>query len=630
MRRNLPADHPTILAWQAARPIYCDRQIVNIAKVHQVRRWRTLRERCQIFASLDVAEYVLMETLLVWRWMPDALKPWLLGLLAVSATGIRQGRSTVASTCVPVLLSYLRALTPRSVVKVCAREIGIVRTAWWRQASETRAGPPAIPWGRVWFQLALTSVVVASFVWPDTPHAGILTALLSTATVVETRTAGVDTNGGAFVTGATGTDFSQQDAKNTVGNNISTTDAVAVGTGVITSVTASFTAAIVGNIIYLQGGTGTLAAGWYQVTVFTSATSITVDRNVAAGTGITMNIGGALASLGMVGGIGIVSGNIVHLKTGTYSIASATPNIATGCFSSAITLLEIQGYQTTRGDLGAPPVLQASGISTFTILTSTGTDGMVQNVTFDGAGLTSSAALVFRGLLYKCGGLNCTNGVFQESSGSFHCVNCSASGCSAVSPYLGGNGANCLADNNTVTGILVISNRSFVFCLADSNTGASSDGFNIQGVSSGMLVNSVAYANGRDGVRIDEDMKLVQNVIAESNAGIGINNTNQDGVVLLHNATFGQATGISVGTGKGNLNIGAVAGSGSFFVDAANQNFALNNTAGAGAAARAAGYPGVLAVGGTGYLDIGALQHADPAGAGGGIPIIGGSIVRMA
>jgi hypothetical protein len=89
-----------------------------------------------------------------------------------------------------------------------------------------------------------------------------------------------------------GTDYSRQAAANSVGSNISTTDAVAAGTTTITSATAAFTSAITGNIIYLQGGSGSLTAGWYQAT-YVSATSITVDRSVASGTGITLNIGGA-------------------------------------------------------------------------------------------------------------------------------------------------------------------------------------------------------------------------------------------------------------------------------------------------------------------------------------------------
>lgn len=63
---------------------------------------------------------------------------------------------------------------------------------------------------------------------------------LSAATVFEVRPgAGNSTNGGGFVAGATGTDYSQQNNKNSGSTDKSTTDAVANGTTTITSATAT-------------------------------------------------------------------------------------------------------------------------------------------------------------------------------------------------------------------------------------------------------------------------------------------------------------------------------------------------------------------------------------------------------
>src|SRR5580698_8835266 len=103
-------------------------------------------------------------------------------------------------------------------------------------------------------------------------------ALPSTSVWEVRPTNGSNTNGGGFDSTGTGTDFSQQNSKNTSGNNISTTDAVAAGSTTITSATAAFNSTITGNIIYLQGGSGSLSAGWYRAT-YVSATSITVDRS---------------------------------------------------------------------------------------------------------------------------------------------------------------------------------------------------------------------------------------------------------------------------------------------------------------------------------------------------------------
>ena len=58
---------------------------------------------------------------------------------------------------------------------------------------------------------------------------------LAAASVVEVRTAGNDTNGGGFVTGASGTDFSQQDAA-----QCTATDLVLVTTTTATSAITHF------------------------------------------------------------------------------------------------------------------------------------------------------------------------------------------------------------------------------------------------------------------------------------------------------------------------------------------------------------------------------------------------------
>jgi hypothetical protein len=55
------------------------------------------------------------------------------------------------------------------------------------------------------------------------------------------------------------------------------------------------------------------------------------------------------------------------------------------------------------------------------------------------------------------------------------------------------------------------------------------------------------------------------------------------------------------------------------YTNSAGGDFTLNNTAGAGAACRAAGTPGALpGVTQTGKLDLGVFQHADAGGGGGG------------
>lgn len=167
---------------------------------------------------------------------------------------------------------------------------------------------------------------------------------LSAATIWEVRpSVGTDTNGGGFVTGASGTDYSQQNSKNTTGSDISTTDGVGNGTTTWTSATGNFSTAIVGNIIFLSG-TG-ITTGWYQVTARASTTSITLDRSPGTGTGATMNIGGALATISQAITNNSVAGMIIYCQaSGTYT----TTTVQT---TGTLPVILI-GYTTTRTDNG--------------------------------------------------------------------------------------------------------------------------------------------------------------------------------------------------------------------------------------------------------------------------------------
>lgn len=442
---------------------------------------------------------------------------------------------------------------------------------------------------------------------------------LSATTVWEIRTAGHDDNGGGFDSTGAGTDYSQQDAKNTVGNNISTTDAVANGTTTITSASASFTSALVGNIVHFEGGSGSIAAQKRRVTAVTNATTITIDQSISSSTGMTMNIGGALASLGRAGQFWNVAGQTAWIKTGTYSVTSASTNVAAGCFSRAGYIF---GYQTSRGDWGTKPVLQASGISTFTIISVSAT-GVLRNVTVDGGSLTSSRGIsATNGGCYvlDCRAINCTNSGFVGSSGP-SLSTCEASGCSTQPAFLlssVGFAINLWAQGNSVSGFSVAAGH-LMRCVSSGNSGASSDGFLLTGAS--LLMNCVSYNNGRDGFRSTAATQVLINCIAESNtSGIGFNNNTATNLMMLTScAAYNNSTDVALGTFAHSRNDNFVTGTGSFFTDATVNDYSLNNLASRGAALRAAGYPNEAAGGNTdSFLDVGAAQHQDGAGGGGG------------
>jgi len=447
---------------------------------------------------------------------------------------------------------------------------------------------------------------------------------LSASTVWEVRTGGNDTNGGGFTTGAAGTDYSQQNAKNTVGADISTIDGVGNGTSTFTSATANFGATIVGNVIYLQGGTGGLAASRYRVTARASTTSITLDRNVAAGTGITMNIGGAVASLGILGSTTatiLVSGHIIWIEAGTYVVTSATPNISDGCFSTALSV-QIEGYQTVRGDLGTKPLIQSDGtITTFTLITAGSLVCKLRNLDLDGNNRTSSRGITASNALfvYRVIGRNFTNSAFVGTINCASFIECMATGCSTQPAFLNCNCYGCVAHTNTVTGFSVIAGTPTVRCISYNNSGATSDGFVTTVTAGGYFINCVAYGNGRDGFRFPNISGSAINCIAESNTGIGFDSSANAGTTFNTCAAFGNTGGdffLNAAVFTDNRN--PITGVSSFFTNAAAGDFSLNNTTGAGAVARTFGIPTLFPDGlTTEYLDIGAAQHQDTGGGGG-------------
>lgn len=634
--RHLPADHQTLRDFDAASPRWRPEALANVAKVHGVtplRPWEWITHLCR---SVDVFEFMLMYWLTLQRWVPRVAYKWLcIGLALVARQwridaayneAVSRGRVLLPACLVPFAVAHQGANV--LAVNVNRGGAGWTRIGWWQHwpTGEPDASPP-VPW----FRFALVALFAWNLLGPPA-EAGVSLAALGAAGVWEVRTTGAATNGGGFVTGSSGTDWSQQDAA-----QYSVTDGVTAGTTTITSATASFGADVVGNFIYVAGGTGAVVGDWYQIITRTNATTIVVDRStgLTAGTGVTLKIGGAHSDPAIVAGK-LVAGHTIYQKAGTYTITSTTANVAGGRVSTGVAVTRWEGYQVSRGDIGTKPLMQASGVSTTTLFSVTSGAGTLVNLSVDGASLTSirgfdcpSGAGAAASL---CAALNCTNGGFGSNMlGLTTLYRCLTSGCATVAAF-DSRGAHfaCVASTNTVTGFSCANALAkFTWCLSVGNTGASSDGFD--GTSSVYWCNCVAYGNGRDGFReMTGQVALTAiNCIAEANGGYGfrfqfssINSTH----FRLNCATYNNTSGAVLGTLQ--LEEGNVTGSASFFVDAANGDFRLNTTAGGGALARAAGIPGVFPGGlTTGYLDIGAVQHADPAG-GGGIPIIGGSIIR--
>lgn len=190
---------------------------------------------------------------------------------------------------------------------------------------------------------------------------------LSAATVWEVRTTATasNVNGGGFKTGASGTDYSQQNAA-----QYNLTGIASAGAG-DTILSAAAAANMVGNIANVVSGTN-FTAGRFEILSVVVGVSITFSTN-AAGTSIctgvgasgVINIGGAL-SLGS-GDDGVfesmAAGNIVYIKAGTYSV-TAISLVAAG---STTVPIFIEGYNSARGDAptGSTRPLLDLGANTF-------------------------------------------------------------------------------------------------------------------------------------------------------------------------------------------------------------------------------------------------------------------------
>lgn len=451
---------------------------------------------------------------------------------------------------------------------------------------------------------------------------------LSASTVWEIQTGGSDTNGGGYVSG--GTDWSQQASP-----QYSVTDGVSAGTTTIISATAAFGTDVVGNIMYVAGGTGSITAGWYQITARTNSTTITVDRStgLTAGTGVTLKIGGALASPGQACA-NAASGNALWLKAGTYSISSTSNNVSGGRITTPngtgnTADARIIAYTTTRGDGVGFATLQvaSSGVTSITVITP-GSDCYLEGIDVDGQSKSaiqgfnsSNGAVVFQ----RCKARNCTaNGM--QAGNNWLIIGCLFTGNGGTvgthfSLRLGSGAAKairCEATGNTVDGFGIDSGTLVIDSISWGNTGTAR-GFNLLSTASS-AINCTAYGNGSDGFLFggSNGGNVCINCVSTGNGGWGFNQGSSFTNTFLSNcAATTNTSGTKVGTLVAANVTGFVTLSADPFVSAASGNFALNATAGGGAGCRAAGIPGAFPGGTTtGYADIGAAQHAD---AGGGL-----------
>ncbi len=324
----------------------------------------------------------------------------------------------------------------------------------------------------------------------------------------------------------------------------------------------------------------------------------------------------------------ITDGDLVYVK------ASATYGTATGfSYTSAdfTKLTRLIGYTSSPGDNGQATLHATANVTNG--FSSTGNQGIsLENLIIDANGFTGTGvkfSATYRGHLRNVTVSGWTNSGVIDNTGTagITIFNSKITGCSgsAAIDKIGSGSNTLIIDSqivgNTTIGYLVGNNLyDFILgCIIANNSGGSSVGIECgYGFS---VINCAIYNNGSDGIYLTSDFPglcgLIYNNILALNGGYGINWPDAQAMPTVdYNAFYSNTSGAR------NLlpaSPNDVTLSGNPFTNPSGGDFTLNNTAGAGAACRNAGFPGALLYGGTGYLDIGALRHQDPAGGGSGI-----------
>lgn len=415
---------------------------------------------------------------------------------------------------------------------------------------------------------------------------------LSATTVWEVRTDGSDTNGGGYKSDAGTTDYSQQASA-----QLTVTDAACAGNTTLTSVTGGFTAAMVGNILYLAGE-------WYELVTYVNTNQVNIDRNGPSDTGMTCNVGGALATPGGAGAVldaHGVAGMNVWIKAGTYNNSSVGSNVSGGVVDLSTTMASkrcrFEGYQTTRGDRGTKPYISCNGNTPtsarmFNLKGTSGGNHFIINLHLDGDNLQTDCILgaaryydnvceceiencdlnyvtcyctVYNSYIHDCD----ANGTYQCT-----CLMTWIDNCGATGFYLDYGDTNCISSNNGSSGYSVY----------------------------GPVYNCVSYNNGNNGIHQQRDGRCANNISINNGAyGYII----QVGGELTNCASYNNTSG-RMGVGYDYNSIVLTADP---YIDAANGDFRLNNAAGGGALCRNAG---VGVSGQTDTPDIGAISARGP------------------
>ncbi len=450
----------------------------------------------------------------------------------------------------------------------------------------------------------------------------VLFGAFNATTQWDVRTTGLDTNGGAFDPGVAspGTDESQGS-----GTAITVTATATTGTGspAFTSTTHG-----PGNFISIASGAG-CNTGTFEI-LSQAAGVATFDKSMGTGACVGV-IGGSLLTVDFVTKNSAIftAGNTLNIKAGTYS-RTTTWIIDTSNLSGNLTII---GYQTTHNDGGTKPLITTATNSNKLIQSGTAGSYTVVNMSFsntaavraDGWWFSGTATgltvinCLFDGFVVALNGDNGAGGAAGFTVWGTEVKNSTSDGIrlwfrsSFHGSYIHNNGGDGILSETP--GQTVTLSRTIL----SANTGR---GVGMAAANHTLVASNSVFANNTsDGIGSGNaaDSIILHNCIIYANGGWGVNvaatGLNSSNFTLGEYNAFG-GPNVS-GNTRGTYNqFNQIALSANPFVS--STNFALNSTAGGGAALKQAGFPGVFPGGtSTGYLDIGAVQTSGAPGTGG-------------
>lgn len=433
---------------------------------------------------------------------------------------------------------------------------------------------------------------------------------------VRTTATASNANGGGYKPGASGTDFSQQNAAqyNLTGVTTAAADAILLS--------ASAAADMVGNIANITGGTN-FTVGRYEIISVVAGVSITVDRTCTSAAGAlgVVNIGGAL-SLGSSDDAvfeAFVAGNKVHIQSGSYTIGG---NVSVANDATAVSPVNIVGYNSARDDspLGASRPTLAFGANTAVFAGNYYNFGHIIFTTTAAAGLSIGVGAIVR----HCKVTNSSGSVGRSA------IDCTEAGTRVLFNELSSTAGNAVdAGGGAGNGTHIIGNY-----IHDSTAGIitgtaefATIAFNIidtcttgiqinSGVIGIIIINNTLY-NGTTGISLPATTgtrsTVLNNIISTFTTGASANALTDSNYFDYNNFHNNGTARTNVTAGAGDIALDPS------FTNAASGDFTV------GANMKAVAFPGIFSGAlTTGYLDIGAVQRVEPTGgSGGGIRLAG-------